>query len=85
MVRLLSVCDFDAVAEEGPLLLVKALLELTDCFWASFSTQFPFSKILLLEFFDCRLTKRDVDVHLVEEVFWPDVVVAIYVVIEILI
>ena len=81
MVRLLSVCDFDSVVEEGPLLLVEALLELTDCFWSNFSTQFPSSKILLLAFFDFRIIQRDVDVYLVEEVFLPDVVVALYVVI----
>ena len=81
MVRLLSVCDFDAVTEEGPLLLVEGLLELTDCFWANFSTQFPSSNILFLAFFDFRLIQRDVDVYLVEEVFRPDVVVAVHVVI----
>ena len=63
------------------MLLVEALLEFTDFFWANFSTQFPSSKILLPELFDCRLIQRDVDVYLVKEFFRPDVVVAIYVVI----
>ena len=74
MVRLLGVCDFNAVSEEGTLLLVEAFLEFTDCFWANFSAQFPSSKILFLAFFDYQLVQRDVDVDLVEEVFWPYVV-----------
>ena len=81
MVCLLSVCDFDAVAEEGPLLLVEALLEFTDCFWENFSTQFPSSKILFPAFFDFRLIQRDVDVYLIEEAFRSYVIVAVYVVI----
>ena len=77
----LGVCDFYAVAEEGLLLLVEALLEFTDCFWANFSTQFPSLKILFPEFFDCRLVQREVDVELVEEVFQPYVVLAVDVVV----
>ena len=81
MVHLLGVCDFNAVSEEGPLLLVEAFLEFTDCFWANFSAQSPSSKILFPEFFDCRLVQRDVDVNLVEEVFRPYVAVALDVVV----
>ena len=81
MVRLPGVCDFNAVSEEGPLLLVEAFLEFTDCFWANFSAQFPSLIILFPAFFDCRLVQRDVDVDLVKEVLHPYVVVAVDVVV----
>ena len=81
MVCLLGVCDFNAVLQEGPLLLVEAFLEFTDFFWVNFSAQFPSSKIIFPAFFDCQLVQRYVDVYLVKEVFRPYVVVAVYVVV----
>ena len=41
VVLLLGVRDFDAVVEDGPLLPVKSLLELTDCFLGEFFYSVP--------------------------------------------